>query len=210
MFPLVHEPIGLDELKTELSANVDSLKKAKVWEIWSKPERKVYWRAEQFPQNLDEKDDPLQLEGFFPCPKPVYATLTSDTLIPVPDYTEYQDQARELDELTQRISMLTKACKVVGCMTPVRQRLSACLRRVDNTLIPVDTWAAFAEKGGTVGAVQFLPSIWCSRRCSSSTSRVIPSNRRSTRSPGCRTSCVGLLMRLRRPRRSRSRASLQV
>jgi len=156
--PLVHEPIGLDELKTELSANVDSLKKAKVWEIWSKPERKVYWRAEQFPQDLDEKDDPLQLEGFFPCPKPVYATLTSDTLIPVPDYTEYQDQARELDELTQRISMLTKACKVVGvydASSPAIERMLA--EGVDNTLIPVDTWAAFAEKGGTVGAVQFLP-----------------------------------------------------
>ena len=28
---------------------------------------------------------------------------------------------------------------------------------VDNQLIPVDTWAAFAEKGGIKGVVDFLP-----------------------------------------------------
>ena len=49
---------------------------------------------------IDERDDPLGVEGFFPCPKPLYATTTSDTLVPVPDFVLYQDQAMELDILS--------------------------------------------------------------------------------------------------------------
>jgi hypothetical protein len=58
------------------------------------------------PQIIDARDDPLGLEGFFPCPKPLYATTTSDTLVPVPDFVLYQDQAMELDILSDRIDGL--------------------------------------------------------------------------------------------------------
>ena len=43
---------------------------------------------------LDEADDPLRLPDFFPNPDPVLATTSNDKRIPVPDYVEYQDQAR--------------------------------------------------------------------------------------------------------------------
>ncbi len=158
--PLTHEPIGLQELKSEGSttANVDDMKKGIVWEIWDKPTRTVIWIGEGYGLLLDEKADPLELDGFFPCPKPLYATLTSDTLVPVPDYAEYQDQAKEMDELTQRISMLTQACKVVGLYDSSSVAIGRLLNEgVDNVMIPVDTWAAFAEKGGIKGAVDWLP-----------------------------------------------------
>jgi len=158
--PLSHEPIGLEEMKSGgiTADQLDRMKKAKVWEIWCKSDRKVYWHAEGFQKILDVRDDPLGLEGFFPCPKPLYATLTTDTLIPVPDYKQYQDQAKEMDELTARIAILVKAVKVVGVYDASHTGIQRMLNEgVDNTLIPVDTWAAFAEKGGLKGAVDFMP-----------------------------------------------------
>ena len=132
-------------------------KKAKVAEIWNKRTGKVCWVAKGYPQALDEREDFLKLDGFFPCPKPLFATMTTGSLIPVPDYLEYQDQASELDELQNRIWMLTKACKVVGAFNAEFKELQRMLNEgIDNRLFPVDAWAAFAEKGGVKGAVELL------------------------------------------------------
>lgn len=155
--PLTHQPIGIDEAK-EMPDNGDSLKKAKVWEIWDKASKTAIWIAESYPYILDERADPLQLDQFFPCPKPLFATLSTDTLVPVPDFAQYQDQAYELDEITNRISMLVKACKVVGVYDASQTGVQRMLNEgVDNTLIPVDNWAAFGEKGGVKGVVDWLP-----------------------------------------------------
>jgi hypothetical protein len=158
--PLVHQPVGLDdELKThDLEGDGEKLKKAVVWEIWYKNDKTVVWIAEKHPYILDEREDPLQLDAFFPCPKPLFATLSTDTLIPVPDYVQYQDQAYELDSLTDRISKLVKACKVVGVYDASQNGVQRMLTEgVDNTLIPVDNWAAFGEKNGVKGVVDWLP-----------------------------------------------------
>jgi hypothetical protein len=158
--PLSHEPIGIDELKNQGSSQseIESLKKAPVWEIWDKGSKCVYWVAEGYSTLLDYKEDPYGLDNFWPCPKPLYATQTTDTIVPIPDYALYQDQAEELDRLTQRISMLTAAVKVVGVYDATQEGIQRMLTEgVDNTLIPVSTWAAFGEKGGLKGTVDFLP-----------------------------------------------------
>ncbi len=158
--PLTHEPIGLDEMKSQgaSQSEVESLKKAQVWEIWDKPSKMVYWVAEGWANLLDAKPDPYKLDGFWPCPRPLYATQTTDTLQPVPDFAQYQDQAEELDKLTNRIHMLVEAVKVVGVYDASQNGVQRMLSEgVNNTLIPVDTWAAFSEKGGLKGVVEFLP-----------------------------------------------------
>lgn len=158
--PLTNEPIGLDEMKKQgiEVAGAEDMKKAVVWEIWHKPSECVYWIAEGWQSVLDKKEDPYGLDGFWPCPRPLFATQTTDTLVPVPDYALYQDQAEELDKVTQRIAMLVEAVKVVGVydasMTGVQRMLS---EGVNNTMIPVDNWAAFAEKGGVKGTIDWLP-----------------------------------------------------
>jgi hypothetical protein len=152
--PLDAKPPGMDEKDPAIGV----MSCATVWEIWDRSTKKAIWVHESFPKLLDEKDDPLGLEAFFPCPKPLTATLTSDSLIPVPDYCQYQDQAKELDDLTDRIAQLTKALKVVGVRDASAQGLERLLTEgVENTLVPVDSWAMFAEKGGLKGAVDFLP-----------------------------------------------------
>jgi len=133
-------------------------KKATVYEIWDKGARKACWIAKSWPKYLDERADPLKLEHFFPCSRPIYATLSNDSLIPTPDYVEYQDQASELDDLTNRIALLTKAVKAAGVYDASNKELGRLLSEgINNQLIPVDSWAALAEKGGIKNAIALLP-----------------------------------------------------
>ena len=155
--PLSHEPLGTEELKRD-GVNTENMKKAVVWEIWDKPTKTANWVAVGHDKVLDTKPDPLELDCFFPCPKPLFATLTTDSLVPIADYIMYQDQAQELDTLTERIGKLVEAVKVVGVYDASAPGIQRMLNEgVDNTLIPVDTWAAFGERGGLKGSVDFLP-----------------------------------------------------
>jgi hypothetical protein len=159
----VFKNVGLDSSNTDMDAKNPMTakntydKKAKVFEIWNKRTGKVCWVAKGYPQALDERDDPLELEEFFPCPRPLMATTTTGTMIPVPDYCEYEDQAQELDNLTQRIFLLTKACKAVGVFNAEFKELGRLFTEgVDNKLFPVTAWAAMSEKGGLKGAIDMM------------------------------------------------------
>lgn len=152
-----------DRAKDKLEQNDSALsffKKAEIWEIWNKPDQTVYFIAPGTPDIVlkQEKNPVLKLEGFWPCPRPLFATQTNDTLVPVPDYVEYQDQAAELDDLTARISALTTALRVNGVYDSSVPALARILQDgQDNKLVPVDQWAAFAEKGGMAGAISLVP-----------------------------------------------------
>ena len=128
-----------------------------IYEIWDKEQGKVFWVSKSMGEILDEKDDPLQLEGFFPCPKPMYATLTTDSLEPIPDFVLYQDQANQLDTLANRIDGFINALKVRGVYDAAEPALSRLFSEGENnTLIPVKNWAAFAEKQGMKGAIDLV------------------------------------------------------
>ena len=154
-------PLGLQSRKESVndqSPKNDPWSKAEVFEIWCKEEKKVYWFARGADVILDVKDDPLQLDGFYPCPKPLAANLTSSNFMPRADYIFAQDQFNELDEINTRITWLTRAAKVVG----VYDRSAEGIQRVfqqgaENQLIPVDNWALFAERGGIKGQVDWVP-----------------------------------------------------
>jgi hypothetical protein len=153
--------IPLDQGPEPLNAYNESKKaynRAKICELWDKETLKVYWFCKGMPQMIDIRDDPLGLEGFFPCPKPLFSTTTSDTLVPVPDFILYQDQAMELDILSDRIDGLVKALRVRGVYDASQPALQRLLTEGDNNaLIPVDKWMAFSEKGGLKGSIDLLP-----------------------------------------------------
>jgi hypothetical protein len=131
---------------------------AEIWEIWDKRTKSVTWICTAYDETCDWKNDPLKFPDFWPCPKPLFATTSSSELIPKADYLFYQDQANELDNVSNRISLLTKALKVVGVYDKSFDDLRRMLRDgVENDLIAVDQWAMFAEKGGIKGAVDFMP-----------------------------------------------------
>lgn len=137
----------------------DPWEKAPVFEIWCKTTRKVYWYVVGMDEVLDEQEDPLGLEDFFPCPQPLASNLTTSNFMPRADYQLAQDQYNQIDELTTRITYLVRACKMVG----VYDGKSVAIGRVfmeglENQMIPVDNWAAFAEKGGIKGQMDFIPA----------------------------------------------------
>jgi hypothetical protein len=138
----------------------DLYKKAVVHEVWDKSTRTVCWYAPGTPDLvLDEQHDPLRLPGFFPNPDPVLATTSNDKRIPVPDYTEYQDQARELDTLTARIDRLTRALKVSGVYAGEEKQVLQQLidEGTENRLIPVADAAIWMDKGGIANMIQWMP-----------------------------------------------------
>lgn len=136
----------------------DSGKKACVYEIWDKLKKKAVWIHKSMPEVLDELDDPLGLRDFFPCPEPIYATLSNDSLVPCPDYVQYQDQAQELDMLTARIASITKAVKVAGIYDASADGIDRLLSEgVENKLLPVDNMATIGGGKGMEGVVSFMP-----------------------------------------------------
>jgi len=146
------------DMLTKYTQKSSANDRAKICELWDKESGKVYWICESWPEVIDERDDPLGLEGFFPCAKPLYATTTTDSLVPIPDFVLYQDQANELDILTDRIDGLVKALRVRGLYDASQPALQRLLTEGDNnTLIPVDKWMAFSEKGGLKGSIDLLP-----------------------------------------------------
>jgi len=136
----------------------DPWAKAEVFEIWNKPDRRVYWYARGQSTILDLVDDPLELDGFFPCPKPLIANVTTSNFIARADYIFAQDQFNELDEINTRISWLTRAAKVTGVYDKNNVGLQRLFQQAaENQLIPVDNWAGFAEGGGIKGKVDWVP-----------------------------------------------------
>lgn len=131
---------------------------AEVWEIWDKTNKKVFWYVEGFDRILDLKEDPLGLEGFYPEPPPMLANLTSSKYLPKSDFVIAQDLYTQIDVLETRISLLTQACKAVGVYDKANEGIQRVLMEgVENQLIPVDNWGAFAEKNGLKGVVDWVP-----------------------------------------------------
>lgn len=140
------------------SPKYDPWAKAEVFEIWDKISKMVYWMAKGSDVILDYKEDPLKLDGFFPCPKPLAANLTSSNFIPRPDYIFAQDQFNELDEINTRITWLTRAAKIIGVYDKNADGIQRMFSQAaENQLIPVDNWAMFSESGGIKGKVDWMP-----------------------------------------------------
>jgi hypothetical protein len=137
----------------------DPWSKAQVFEIWNKEDKRVYWVAKGFDVVLDVKDDPLGLDNFFPCPKPLVANVTSSNFMPRADYIFAEDQFSELDEINTRITWLTRAAKIAGVYDKSAGDSVGRMfqQAAENQLIPVDNWAMFAENGGVKGKVDFAP-----------------------------------------------------
>ena len=140
----------------------DDQEKAKVWEIWSKTENKVVWVSEGIESVLDEDKPHLKLEGFFPCPRPAYATTERGSLIPVPDVTYYRDQLEEINEMTARIGALADAVRVRGFYPAgtgeIGDAIEAAINTVDNgkILVPISNFAAFGN-GSAKDTIVWMP-----------------------------------------------------
>ena len=145
------------EEKEKQRADTAKQYRALIYEIWDKEKKKAFWFSKSLDKFLDERADPLGLAEFFPCPRPLYATMTNDTLVPVPDFSLYQDQARQLDTLQDRINGFIKALQVKGVYDAAVPELGRIFLEGQNTtLIPVTNWPAFSEKSGIKGSLELV------------------------------------------------------
>lgn len=137
------------------------VKKAPVWEIWCKPRKLVYFISKNCEMPLEAPAAPfLKFDEFFPCPRPLVTTTVTDSILPIPDYCQYQDQAAEIDDLTRRIGLMTQALRVVGLYDASQGSLGNLLGSgsgTDNQMVPCDNWAVMASQGGIKGSVDFFP-----------------------------------------------------
>lgn len=147
---------GVDEEES----GKETFERADIYEVWDKEERRVLWVSPDYKGKgtIDEMDDPLHLRRFFPCPMPLYGTLTSNTLIPVPDYDQYRDQASEINRITGRISQIIESIKVRGVYDASIPALKDLLTSgMENDMLAVEQWSTFSQAGGLKGAVDFIP-----------------------------------------------------
>ena len=146
-----------DSTKTFNEKMGEGASEACIYEIWDKTSGEVIWLSKSMGKILDTRPDPLKLENFWPCPKPMYSTITTDSLIPVPDFALYQDQARQLDTLADRIDGFIQALKVRGVYDASEPSLQRLFTEGDNNaLLPIKNWGAFAEKQGMAGAINLV------------------------------------------------------
>jgi hypothetical protein len=133
------------EGRTEVDDGDTVFAKATVYEIWDKDERVITWLHTAMDEPLDSKPYPEWMLSDFPCPPPLFGTLTNGTLTPVPDYIQYQDQAAELDDLTGRIAALTSSLRLAGFVPgDMAQDVQRALDLAGEAqVIPVKSWAAF-------------------------------------------------------------------
>jgi hypothetical protein len=132
--------------------------RAEIWEIWCKETGKIHWIILGYDKQLEEKDDILNLSGFWPCPPFFIANATTTLYTPTPDYIMAQDLYNEVDKLQTRITIITEAVKVVGVYNASADNLKNMFKDgAENDLIPVENWALFGENGGLAGQIEWMP-----------------------------------------------------
>lgn len=134
----------------------DPKKDTAVYQIWDKSNKKILYVTKDCPRFLRQDDDILNVEGFYPFPKPIYATVTNDSLIPVPDYSEIKPMLDELDGVTSRMKKIMQAVKVSGAYDNSFPELASILNK-DVTLVSINEFNKLKDAGGMGGVINFMP-----------------------------------------------------
>lgn len=134
-------PLGYTCEGKKSATEEDGKDRAKVYEIFDKREREIVIIAEGFNEVLAKEKDPLQLQGFYPFAKPMLANTTAEDTTPIPDFLFYQDQAIELDDLTQRINKITNQIKWRGFYDGTFKDLANITNLDDGEFDPVEDWS---------------------------------------------------------------------
>jgi hypothetical protein len=124
-------------------------KRARVWEVWDKDERKVHWICPDWTlQRITVMDDPLGLENFFPIPRPMVAISSPGCLIPVTPYSIYQHLIEELNAVTTRIKRLISQMRPRAGYAGVDTNIKLIAEAGDGELIPLQSIEGMQWTGG--------------------------------------------------------------
>lgn len=137
-------------------------KVAEFWEIWDKESGTVFFLQETLEQRLFPIDNPdgappLELEGFFPCPRPLLLVEDAESLIPTPIFRLYECEAEQLDILSARIDRIIKALRLRGVYDSRLAELADLMKGEDNDLTPIQNAQQWADVGGLDKAIYWMP-----------------------------------------------------
>lgn len=133
-------------------------KKAEIYEVWDKDERKVYWIAPSYKDKfLEVSDDPLELKDFWPIPEPLRAIEDSTSLIPITEYSQYYILAKELEIVSRRRNKIADALRVRGVYDSTIAEMDKVFESADNEFIPAENLSRLIEAGGLDKAIWMLP-----------------------------------------------------
>jgi hypothetical protein len=154
----ISQEIALDH-KEDKSSSSEAMSKAVVWVIWDSKSKRVLHIATGYTEApIGVLEPPVDFDGFYPAPRPLVATTSTDSTVPTPDFDQYVDQADEIDMLTQRIGLLAKACRLRGFYPADMDSIKTLMENTgDNDLVPVSNWAMFSERGGAQNVIGYLP-----------------------------------------------------
>lgn len=139
------------------SAGTEGKKDICIYEIWDKVSGKIYWLSKAVSDKfLKVSDNLLNINGFFPCPKPIFATQTNNSIIPMPDYCMIREMLNELNGINTRMKLTMQALKVSGAYDNAFPELADILSK-DVTLVAVSDFVKLRENGGIRGVVDFAP-----------------------------------------------------
>jgi hypothetical protein len=152
-----------EDVKAEQDKEVrDVFKTAVVWEVWNRDDKQVLFIAPGYKERpLKLEADPLQLKGFFPCPKPAHAVELIDTTVPITHYEMYREQAEELNRISARINKLVDAIRANGIYDSRIEELSSLMKTADNDLVPAKNVAQLlaAMQGGGLDKLIWMRPI---------------------------------------------------
>jgi len=153
---------GDDEGEHRQSAdqNLGGKKTTLIYQIWDKDGgRVIRWVSPGYGDGVLKVDpDPLQLTGFFNCPRPMTFIAKSNDLIPVAMYKMYENQAEEINRLTQRIRTVVGALRARGIYdSELGDDLDRLMKEGDAILIPSDKSSSLAAEKGLQNAIWFMP-----------------------------------------------------
>lgn len=139
----------------------ETQKVAEFWEIWDKAGGRVFFTQEAveellFPEANEHGEPPLELDGFFPCPRPLQIVENTSSLLPTPIFRLYEDQANQIDKISGRIDKIVNTMRLRGIYDARLTEMADLLSSDDNEMVPVQNAQQWGE-GGLDKAVSWVP-----------------------------------------------------
>lgn len=141
-----------DDTKRQHDTVGETQKLAEFWNVWDRVGNREFFTQDDVEELLyptaNPKGEPsLDLVGFYPIAEPLKLIENTGSLMPIPHFTEYREQAEELDRLSSRITKIVEAIRVRGAYDAKLSELADIVDSGDNQLTPVENGAAWRDVG---------------------------------------------------------------
>ena len=131
---------------------------AQVYAVWHKEKREVIFLCSGYPDRvLKQVPDPLGLSGFYPIPEQLVFFMKSESLLPVPLYKFYEQQAQELNRVSARINKLISVMKARGMYDKTLANLAALNDKDDGQFVPLENVPTLGQNPNLDNAIWIWP-----------------------------------------------------